>query len=254
MDTQWKPLYGYENVYEICTDSRIRNIKTGKILKPYINENGYIVIRLYDANGVSKIQRVHRLLMLTFVGPDPDRPIVNHKNGKKLDIGLDNLEWCTSSYNNKHAFNTGLKNVDYLKHQIHITVDGLDFVALGNVEAARILHSHGYFTDISVPSLKTALGSCAKKHALYNGIVRCEYLDDPYDTPVEYHRCGIKGREIRAKLHCGLTLKAKGPANLYDKMQQLGYWVGSDRKRMVQRISHAALANSKCDGIRVWYI
>lgn len=34
--------------------------------------------------------------------------VVNHINGNKKDDRVENLEWCTYSYNNIHAFDTGL--------------------------------------------------------------------------------------------------------------------------------------------------
>ena len=44
--------------------------------------------------------------------PNPNNfPIVNHKDGepKELDNSADNLEWSTYARNNKHAYDTGLK-------------------------------------------------------------------------------------------------------------------------------------------------
>jgi len=34
---------------------------------------------------------------------------VNHKDGNKENNNIENLEWCTKSENQKHAYRTGIK-------------------------------------------------------------------------------------------------------------------------------------------------
>ena len=41
--------------------------------------------------------------------PNMEELEVNHIDGDKLNNALSNLEWCTSSENQKHAFNLGLQ-------------------------------------------------------------------------------------------------------------------------------------------------
>lgn len=270
MKNDWKPIYGYEEFYEINTDAVIRSFdrdaisKTGahihikgRIMRPYVNENGYIVIRL-TKNGKSKIERVHRLMMLTFVGPDPDRPVVNHKNGNKLDPRLDNLEWTTSSENNIHAIKTGLRSYDKIRREYHVTIDDLDFTILGAKAAAIKLHQNGYFTHISTEALRAGLRNCAKDHRLYFGVLKIEATDDRYNEVKPYHNCGKKGRHISATfmLSTGIfMLKAYGPARILNKLIELNVWPSDlDRYARIKLIGEAAKKHHICYGVEFKYI
>jgi len=65
-------------------------------------------VGLYREGDVKKL-KVHRLMMLTFVGSSNLQ--VNHINGLKTDNRLENLEYCTASQNQIHAYKNGLKKV-----------------------------------------------------------------------------------------------------------------------------------------------
>lgn len=79
-----------------------------KILKHTKSSAGYAVISIC-INGQSTVCYIHRILAETFI-PNPDnKKYVNHIDGNKMNFSLDNLEWVTSSENNKHAYLTGLK-------------------------------------------------------------------------------------------------------------------------------------------------
>lgn len=87
------------------------------------NSGEYFSVRLGGRNG-GKMFAIHRLLAELFIENDlPNKKIdVNHIDGDKGNCSLDNLEWCTPSENNQHAFDTSLKEVSlYAKYKAYIT-------------------------------------------------------------------------------------------------------------------------------------
>lgn len=69
----------------------------------------YQIINLSKLDGKKRTFRVHRLVMMAFNPVENmDELEVNHLDGNKKNNKLENLEWCTASENQKHAFKTGL--------------------------------------------------------------------------------------------------------------------------------------------------
>lgn len=108
----WKDIHGYEQRYQVSNIGRIKSLKrvckrgnnhkpvNECILKPG-NNKGYMTVAL-SKNGNVKYFQVHRLVAEAFI-PNPDNlPCVNHKDENSLNNNVDNLEWCTYSYNNSY--------------------------------------------------------------------------------------------------------------------------------------------------------
>lgn len=70
----------------------------------------YQIINLTLSDGSKKTFRLHRLVLMAFQPVENMQNLeVNHKDGNKMNNKLENLEWCTPSENQKHAFQTGLQ-------------------------------------------------------------------------------------------------------------------------------------------------
>jgi hypothetical protein len=70
--------------------------------------SGYPVVKLTKPNGSYGSQFVHRLVALAFIPKPSHKNYVNHKNGDKLDIFYENLEWVTPLENHQHAIKSSL--------------------------------------------------------------------------------------------------------------------------------------------------
>ena len=108
----WKPVPNYEEKYAVSNLGRVKNIVTGRILKPYYNDHiRYEKVKLYKGEHAEyrKMFMVHRLVASAFLGDMSVYGLqVNHKDGCRRNNKLENLEWVTASENLKHAYAIGL--------------------------------------------------------------------------------------------------------------------------------------------------
>lgn len=120
MEEIWRDIPGYEGYYQVSNMGRVRSLDRwvqnkdprgsylrkfpGKILKPFPDENGYQYVSLAK-EGKTRRGCVHILVLRTFIGERPLNYDCNHRNGKKGDNRLENLEYCTKSENLLHSYN-----------------------------------------------------------------------------------------------------------------------------------------------------
>ena len=119
-DEEWRDVVGYEGLYQVSNMGIVKSLsrrivyKDGreynypsKVMKNQKVSTGYRSVTLYRVNG-KKQYYVHRLVAETFI-PNPNNlSDVNHKDGCKTNNILSNLEWCSHSDNQKHAYKNGL--------------------------------------------------------------------------------------------------------------------------------------------------
>jgi hypothetical protein len=124
MSEIWKPVVGYEGLYEVSDCGNIRSLGTykysHKLCKPIwvnrirytrkcVDKKGYVYTGIGNkAQNNRKTVKLHRLVAEAFIPNPLHKPEINHLNGIKDDNRVENIEWCTPSENQKHAYRSGL--------------------------------------------------------------------------------------------------------------------------------------------------
>lgn len=99
---QWKDIKGYEGLYSISSYGRVWSYWKKDFKCPHPDKDGYLIIGLSKDHKLKKV-KLHRLVAEAFI-PNPDNlPCINHKDENKANNNVNNLEWCTVSYNNTYG-------------------------------------------------------------------------------------------------------------------------------------------------------
>lgn len=157
----WKPVEGFEGLYEVSNLGRVKSLSNNKsrkerILKPAKTKNGYLYVGLCR-NGKMKYFKVHRLVATAFI-PNPEGlPEVNHKDESKSNNCVSNLEFCDRKY-----------NINYGSHNKRAASARINHPAFSkSIEASRFSD----FREICLrfPSMREA----GRKGYDYNYVSRC---------------------------------------------------------------------------------
>lgn len=113
MEISWKRLIyqgkDYGDYYLVSNTGEIKGVKTGKIRSKNILHTGYYFVSGSLGSRENKITfKIHKAVAETFIPNPHNLPIVNHKDGNKLNNHVSNLEWCTNQENVIHAIELGL--------------------------------------------------------------------------------------------------------------------------------------------------
>jgi hypothetical protein len=112
MQEIWKYIPQYDKKYQISDDGKIKSLINrygnicNKILKPSMDRDGYLLIRLYK-NQNNKTYKVHRLVLETFVGPCPLGMECRHIDDNRANNKLNNLRWGTHKENIQDSIQKG---------------------------------------------------------------------------------------------------------------------------------------------------
>uniref|UniRef100_A0AAU8MH93 Homing endonuclease n=1 Tax=Geladintestivirus 5 TaxID=3233137 RepID=A0AAU8MH93_9CAUD len=120
----WKEIPGYIGLYEISNKGRIKHLSRPKksnkdnfsnkefIVATKISK-GYTQVWLTNSYDIKSLNYVHKLVAMAFIDNPNNYKYVNHKDENKQNNNVENLEWCTASYNNSYndkAIKAGEKN------------------------------------------------------------------------------------------------------------------------------------------------
>ena len=127
MIEEWRPIVGYEGLYEVSSYGRVRSLDRydsnnhflkGRILKLCADKDGYLNVGLCLGNKVKKY-KVHRLVAEAFLLNPDNLPQVNHRDEDKTNNRAENLEMCNAKYNSNYGSrkdrvrNSRIKNGTY---------------------------------------------------------------------------------------------------------------------------------------------
>ncbi len=213
-------LDGVLTKYIITKKGKVYNIETEEMKKIYIPPNGYKTTHIKsEKTGKSNTLSIHRLIALGWIPNPENKPIINHIDGNKLNLKLKNLEWCTYSENNKHAFDTGLKKpsrvasekCNLTKHSVEQVISVCEYLQIGYTPKAI----HNIF-NIDYDFAQKIYRRITWKH------ISCEYN---FDKVIMYHKNfsldeitkikklydqGFKVKEITVIMNWEYTEKLRG--------------------------------------------
>lgn len=121
VDETWRPVPGYEGRYEVSDAGRVRSCgfysgnrwgtrtwRPGRIRKLVPSDTGHLTVELVDADGARCTVKVHRLVLLAFVGEAPHgKPYGLHGDDDPTNNRVENLRWGTPGDNSDDAVRNG---------------------------------------------------------------------------------------------------------------------------------------------------
>lgn len=105
---EWRPVVGYEGLYEVSIFGRVRcsAVGRGRVVGRVLrqsprNNKGYLRVNLWNAT--QRNHFVHHIVAEAFVGPRPDGQLVLHTNGSATDNRAENLRYGSHADNSADA-------------------------------------------------------------------------------------------------------------------------------------------------------
>lgn len=153
---EWKDIKGYEDNYQISSLGRVRSkdryeymvindgyrLRRGQLIKGELDKQGYHRVGLWKDAKCRKFL-VHRLVAKAFLPNSKKHPIINHIDEDPMNNRVENLEWCSYSYNStyKGAMERNIANLRKPVVGTNLT-DGSKIEFVSVAEAVRNGYHH----------------------------------------------------------------------------------------------------------------
>lgn len=226
MQEVWKQVPEFPE-YEVSDMGRVRSYRSNhgprsepRLLKQTTGSNGYKLVILYSDAG-SKLETVHRLVLLTFAGPCPDGCLARHVHDPcRTNNALSNLAWGT------HLENEADKKVHGTGRYACGAENGASKLVENDVVAVRDKYASGKYTQDELARAygisQRAVGkivqgktwpNCAGPITPYSAIVH-EYKTRAYESVTRgaAHKCSkltdARVYEMRTLRNAGSTLQS----------------------------------------------
>lgn len=107
--SEYRKIKSLKFLYEVNENGDVRNVKSKKPVKGYLERNGYIRMKFENKclGGVIRTT-AHRLVAEAFIQNPDNLPEVNHIDSNRSNNHVSNLEWVTHSENMKHSYHKGI--------------------------------------------------------------------------------------------------------------------------------------------------
>jgi hypothetical protein len=154
MTENWRPIIGYESLYEVSDQGRVRSLDRprrngvrsykGRILKHGFSK-GYPRVNLYDLTGAVRFACIHQVMAEAFLGPCPAGQQVRHFDDNRLNCTLGNLVYGTHADNVADRIKNGLQPRGETHGQALLTADDVRMIRslVGSVSQKELARRYG---------------------------------------------------------------------------------------------------------------
>ena len=143
----------------------IRGRKYDKILSASKKDNGYYTVSINGNN-----EYVHRLVAKAFIDNPNNLNEINHKDEDKSNNRVDNLEWCTKSYNVSYSKSIKIKQIDPITKEV---INIYDSAIRAAIAVSGKNGTETIYNSVSEAAIKNNVSASAIYNCLYGKSKTC---------------------------------------------------------------------------------